>query len=161
MNLSKSFVSFAPTQIWLYLEALGGLFVIWVVNKFFDKITSKIKVDHVFGGLLLTTGQIGTGASGTFLYVWCWIIAPPNAGIASHSALLTSLPTWAVMVEFPIMCLLMAFVSIVVQLNGIVRLAPRFDKAAKRIPLAGRFVVRGKRSEGTSSTTLPYIQAID
>lgn len=160
MKLSRSFGGFDPTHAGPYLRYLGERFLSWLAFKLLDKVASKIKANHIFGGLLITAGQVGVGASGTFFYVWCWVIAPPNAGIASHSALLTSLPIWAVMVEFPIMCLLVGFVSVVVQLNGIVRLAPRFTKAAKRIPLVGRFVVRGKRPERAPFRLPSYIQAV-
>ncbi len=151
------------SQLWPFLVAAGLFFANWLATRILDKVAGKVKANHISGGLLLTTGQVGTGASGTFFYVWCWVIAPPNVGIAFQSPIQTALPIWAVMVEFPIMCLFVGFASVVVQLNGIVKMAPnsRLARIAKRIPLVGRFVVKGRRSEKTSFRTPSWVQAID
>jgi hypothetical protein len=149
--------------LWPYIGAAGVFFAGWLATKFLDRIAAKIRANHVFGGLLITTGQVGAGASGTFFYVWCWVIAPPNVGIAFHSPLQTAIPLWAVVVEFPIMCLFVGFASVVAQANGMVKLAPdsRFARAVRRVPLLRRFVAKGKRSEKASFPPPLYIQALD
>jgi hypothetical protein len=161
--LKRNSDNFDLSHLWPYLGAVGVFLASWLATRFLDKIAAKIKANHIFGGLLITTGQVGAGASGTFFYVWCWVIAPPNVGIAFRSPLQTALPIWAAVVEFPMMCLFIGFASVAVQANGIVKLAPnsKFARAVRTIPILRRFVVKGKRSEKASFPPPSYIQAID